>query len=415
MIVQCNAAEYNDETTLDTKLKIVTSKLSRQDVFSLIPRLLNQSTPTSSATKLKNTLTDKGIIAALSLMQKNIDALLFKGIDEKNLDSITDPAIYSAVLGDFDRLLRNNRPKATQQTNEDTIDVIRMMFDIIFEDDRLTNKTKTLLAKLQIPVLKAAFLDSHYFDDSSHPAEKLINKLTDTAVAISKNDNKNTDVFYKETSIIVSQIINEFSDDSAIFSNILQTSRLFNKEIKKKEVTKKATKEKSATANASSSLQSLQSTTRRLQLLSKKLQQPNPNKTKPEQITTKKIPEKSKLLISNAIRNKIQKIELPKEIREFLTATWASVAATIYDTHGDKSETWKTTMLVVDELTWVFQPKTSAQEKINLTTIIPHLITNIQDGLQSTKHESKNKSKIFSSLLSINAACLKEQRMARNI
>ena len=436
IIIQCNAAEYADEKKVDSLLQTSNSRLSKEDVFHFIPELLlraDQDADTPS-TKESADNNNNGIVSALSLMQRNIDALLFDN-DSGQFN------ISSKVLGDFDRLLNLNVPDARGHADVDTIDVVRMMFDIIFEDSGLTNKTKALLAKLQIPILKVAILDETYFSDDPHPADQLIDKLTDAARLLSNSDAKNNESFYREFNAIVSRITNEFIDDTTIFSNILASSQLFRKEKQQK---------------MNSSIQHLKNTTDRLKLLSSKVQTTNSPKNSnklagykiklnnvrmnnsiktnknathedikleaaPKSTLANSIIEKNtinagnaKQTITTAIRKKIIAEELPRELREFLTTTWAKVATTIYNNYGEKSDIWDTTMLVVDELIWVFQAKTSEQEKLNITNIIPRLITNIQNGLDSTNCESSRKTKIFTTLLSIHAASLKEQRLARH-
>ncbi len=44
-----------------------------------------------------------------------------------------------------------------------TFDLVSMLFDRLFEDERLPNAIKGLLARLQIPVLKVSLLDGSFF------------------------------------------------------------------------------------------------------------------------------------------------------------------------------------------------------------------------------------------------------------
>jgi len=378
MIIQCSAAEYADEkkvgTLLNTSTKLKTptnNGLSRENVFRFIPELL------SSEQKLHSTeeSPDNGIVTALSLMQQNIDALLFD--NESGQYNIS-----SKVLGDFDRLLNLNIPDTRGHADEETIEVVRMMFDIIFEDSNLPDKAKILFAKLQVPILKVAVLDRTFFSENSHPADQLINKLADTARLLINTDGKNSAAFYREFDKIVKCITHDFMEDTRIFSSILASSRIFHKEKQQK---------------MNSSIQHLKKSTKQLKQLSNKVQ------------TTKSV----KMAISNSIKNKIIKEEISKEVREFLTTTWANVASVTFDKHGNKSHQWKMIMQVIDELVWVSKQQYSEQEKRNLTNTIPRLITNIQNGLESTHCICNKKARIFSTLLATHAMSLKEQRMAR--
>ncbi len=58
-----------------------------------------------------------------------------------------------------------------------TIELVAMLFDFIFETRDLPDGIKALLARLQIPVLKAAMLDGAFFAKKSHPSRILVNAL----------------------------------------------------------------------------------------------------------------------------------------------------------------------------------------------------------------------------------------------
>jgi len=427
MILHCNAAEFADPEIFETWAQAETKKTnnnnvaSKQDIFNQIPDLLKRPVRAVSST---HNLANNGVVAALSLMQQNIDTVLF---GEHNDNS---NGINSDILGEFDRLVRRNNPESTDVFDADTVDVIRMMFDIIFEDNRLADKLKIELAKLQIPLLKVAVMDDKYFGNDPHPADQLVNKLTDAALELNKKGNMNSDSFIDEVSFIVNRVIKEFTDDPAVFNDIMNSSSLFSKK---------------GPVKAAKSIQSLKETTEKLKSLSARAKNLKPaatiNPVKDSKKTTAKTTAKAKTvtktitkntspvnvkaapltntkktktpkqLIANAIRTKVLQYELPTEVREFMNTTWVEVATRVYDAHGDKSATWKSAMLVVDELTWVFQEKTSQQDKVKLSAIIPHLVTNIQDGLTSTGCKSNRKAKIFSTLLSMHAANLKKQKL----
>ena len=50
-----------------------------------------------------------------------------------------------------------------------TIEMVAMLFDFVFETRDLPDGIKALLARLQMPVLKAAMLDGAFFAKKQHP------------------------------------------------------------------------------------------------------------------------------------------------------------------------------------------------------------------------------------------------------
>ena len=473
MILQCNAAQFDDgtgsENELDTSLNKLNSghtgnnltspskPYSKQEVFHLLPDLINRSVEI-------NGNPDQGVITALSLMQKNIDTILFND-KTANAHNIK---LDSNLLLEIEQLIRNNTQKdQCVAIDHDTVDVIKMMFDIIFEDDRLTNEIKLTLAKLQIPLLKVAILDKTYFSENAHPAEVLVNKLTDAALALKKNDPS----FEQEASLIVSRVLNEFSDDASIFKKIINTSTLLNgKGLNGKGLNSNGLKIKNTENKSSRSITNLRETTEKLKSLARKNEAQkksaasnkpvalvNKTSNKPVKVAPAKVsqtaprklpktttsvaklekkpankaktrpearsktrpaarPERSgnmNQLIANAIKTRAVKSNLPNEVKEFLTTSWTTVATEIYKTHGENDPVWKKVMLAVDDMIWAFQPKSSRMDKLRLSSIIPGILTTIQNGLSTTRQHSDHKSKLFSMLLSIHAANLKEQRLQK--
>jgi hypothetical protein len=54
-----------------------------------------------------------------------------------------------------------------------------MLFEFILEDRNLPPQMQVLLARLQIPYLKAAILDRKMFAHRQHPARRLLDGLAD--------------------------------------------------------------------------------------------------------------------------------------------------------------------------------------------------------------------------------------------
>src|SRR4026208_2018387 len=64
--------------------------------------------------------------------------------------------------------------KKANQLESMTIEMVAMLFDFIFETKDLPDGIKALLARLQIPVLKAAMLDGAFSARKTHRARLLV-------------------------------------------------------------------------------------------------------------------------------------------------------------------------------------------------------------------------------------------------
>ena len=100
-----------------------------------------------------------------------------------------------------------------------TIEMVAMLFDFIFETKDLPDGIKALLARLQIPVLKAAMLDGAFFAKKSHPARLLVNELAQAGLGWSPVMGQD-DPLYRQIEKIVHAVLERFADDLALFEEL---------------------------------------------------------------------------------------------------------------------------------------------------------------------------------------------------
>src|SRR5436190_17715385 len=122
--------------------------------------------------------------------------------------------------------------KKANQLESMTIEMVAMLFDFIFETKDLPDGIKALLARLQIPVLKAAMLDGAFFAKKSHPSRLLVNGLAQAGLGWSPAMG-NEDPLYRKIDVIVHQILDNFSDDLTIFDEQRQALETFLAEAEK--------------------------------------------------------------------------------------------------------------------------------------------------------------------------------------
>ena len=93
-----------------------------------------------------------------------------------------------------------------------TIEMVAMLFDFVFDTKDLPDGIKALLARLQIPVLKAAMLDGAFFAKKSHPARLLVNELAQAGLGWSPVMGQD-DPLYRKVDGIVHAVPDRFADD----------------------------------------------------------------------------------------------------------------------------------------------------------------------------------------------------------
>ncbi|HET6554242.1 MAG TPA: DUF1631 domain-containing protein [Dyella sp.] len=115
--------------------------------------------------------------------------------------------------------LRGEKPSQVSTIDEDTIDLVGMLFEFILEDRNLPTEMQVLLARLQIPYLKAAILDRKLFAHRQHPARRLLDNLADAAKGWSAESDRDHRLHDKVKSI-VDRLLQDFDDDLSIFERL---------------------------------------------------------------------------------------------------------------------------------------------------------------------------------------------------
>lgn len=115
--------------------------------------------------------------------------------------------------------LRGERPSQVSTIDEDTIDLVGMLFEFILEDRTLPPEMQVMLSRLQIPYLKAAILDRRLFAHRQHPARRLLDGLAELAKGWSEESDRDGRVHDKVKSI-VERLLHDFDDDMSLFERL---------------------------------------------------------------------------------------------------------------------------------------------------------------------------------------------------
>jgi hypothetical protein len=122
--------------------------------------------------------------------------------------------------------LRGQRPGQIATMDEDTIDLVGMLFEFILEDRNLPPQMQVMLARLQIPYLKAAILDRKLFAHRQHPARRLLDGLADAAKSWSEESDRDGRL-HDTIKAIVERLLQEFDDDMTIFDRLFAELQQF--------------------------------------------------------------------------------------------------------------------------------------------------------------------------------------------
>jgi len=99
-----------------------------------------------------------------------------------------------------------------------TVDVVSMLFEFILEDDHVPAALRAQIARLQIPMLKAAVMEPALMHDEEHPARRLLNRMSTAAVAADPASAAGKKLA-AEIERVVNKVLADFDTDSAVFED----------------------------------------------------------------------------------------------------------------------------------------------------------------------------------------------------
>ncbi|MBS0569952.1 MAG: DUF1631 domain-containing protein, partial [Proteobacteria bacterium] len=154
------------------------------------------------------------LLSALTLLQNQAWAA------QTSASSAADAAqavqqIKQELLDQAGKLHGNDKAHVAG-ADEDTIDLVGMLFEYILQDRNLPAQMQALLGRLQIPFLKAAILDKHLFAQKSHPARQLLDGMAQACMGWSEESDKDNRL-YDKVKQTVESLLKEFDDDLDIF------------------------------------------------------------------------------------------------------------------------------------------------------------------------------------------------------
>ncbi len=249
-----------------------------------------------------------------------------------------------------------------------TIEMVAMLFDFIFETRDLPDGIKALLARLQIPVLKAAMLDGAFFAKKSHPSRLLVNQLAQAGLGWSPVMGTE-DPLYRVIDGIVHQILDHFSDDLAIFDEQREVLEAF-----------LAEEEKIAEENIQSTAEEI-------------------NQKDRQQIAT--------VVAKAEIEKRIEGSPVPNFLAGFLRQKWQGTLEHIYLEEGEESESWGSGVATLEDLVWSVQPKRNPEDRRHLVALLPSLLKRLSGGMQNRSWGPDERESFMANLVEAHAAAVK--------
>lgn len=339
------------------------------EVFATLQQLLMQRRPATQSVSTSVQYVDSmNLLSALSVLQHQGDrvaAAAGQALDAGTMRSalLSMPQIGQAASGKV----------AIGRSDDDTIDVISMLFEFILDDPGLSDPMRALLARLQIPMLKVAILDKSFFSRKNHPARRLLNAMAQAAIGWTEESGRSGDGLYAHIESAVARILTKFDDDLTLFDELYEQFAAF---LEREQRGAHVAEERAA------------------------------------QVT------QGKEALVEAKRHVADEIErclsnygsVPDVVQNLVRDGWNDVLLLIYLRKGRESEEWNDAVNLMDRLVWSVMPKPGQSERQELLRSIPELLKELRTGLAGISYNQHKMTRAFKGLQARHLACLRGGR-----
>jgi Protein of unknown function (DUF1631) len=251
----------------------------------------------------------------------------------------------------IEAIISNRGNFSLGQTDEDTINVVAMFFDIVLDDRNIPLEIQALVSRLQIPILKVALKDRSFFADRKHPARQLINEIARTSIGWESSSKDAQDALYIKLTEIVEEILRGSKENLAVFEKCLNDLVRFISQTESRSAKIEKRTEERAAAEARTN--------------------------------------KARDMVRQILHDRLEGKELPVEISSFLIDEWQPVLQLTYLKHGKESAEWLEAVQTVDDLIWSMQPHTDEKSRMRLQRLLPELNRRMAECLEKTQSHSE--------------------------
>lgn len=256
--------------------------------------------------------------------------------------------------------------RSLPQLDFDAINLVSMLFQFILDDDSLAAAMKAQLARLQIPVLKAAMLDKSFFGTEGHPARQLLNKMATAAIGWVAVDAEEDDPLLNKIRTSVDTLLREFHQNTEIFQTQLHDFELF-----------------------------LQQECKRATLLEKRAVDAADGKARTA---------RARAEVQNTLDELLLEQKVPSVVEQLLREAWSNVMFLAFVRNGENSQSWEQSVGTAKQLIW----SVNSQGKASLMEAIPGLLRELREGLTQVSFDSFKMNTLFSELEKIHIALLSD-------
>jgi len=366
--VSTHALSSNNPITVDDIDASQEDDVIFDDILQLLTQISNRSVSTHPNSGPPATLDT--VIAALSNLQQQRTQLTQSGSG-----AVTLPNLHQSLL----TLLNQTKADGSIVTgslsriDEDTMNVIALLFEFILEDRAIPAPIRALLARLQLPMLKVAITDKTFFSKKSHVTRLLLNNLARASTGWD-HSNGHQDILFSKIESIVTSILTDFDTDMQIFSDLNNQLTQF---MQQQEKNSNFSEKRIAKATEGQE---------RVQLAQQEVGD-----------------------IINQLMTRYSPV--PKAVVTLIEVNWKQILRLRFLQKGKDSSEWKNAVSLMEELLWSVAPKSDPADRKKLLETIPKLLKSLRHALSGPSFNQHKITALFRELQQCHIKCLNGDKL----
>ena len=278
------------------------------------------------------------------------------------------PLLEAATIQNVLRTLQQSPVmKAASPLDAVLVDAVATLFDVVFDEATIPDRLKAQIARLQIPVLKAAMLDRNFFSQSNHPVRRMLDAIATLSVHLPDNEAGNARL--EAISQIVSRVLDSFEKDISVFDAAAA-------ELEAMSAALEETLEETVDACLQEDI---------------------------VQIKQSERAELAPVIVHDFINRALKDQPVAESVREFLRRDWAQLLTTDYINEGEAGAHFNSHVETMRELVWSVQLKADMDARLMLVRILPGLLKRLREGVAEIDLPQKLADRFFATLVILHA------------
>ena len=266
------------------------------------------------------------------------------------------------------------RQHASGALDHMVIDVIASLFDQILSDTKVPPQMARQIARLQLPVLRAALGDNSFFSSRRHPVRRFINRIASLGTAVDDFDGDEGRALLARVASLVQTVVDGDFDQIELYEQQLKALEDF--------IAAQAQAELQAAGAADAVLAGKE--------------------------TLLRVQQRYALELELALRD----LPVPVYLRNFLSGHWSQAIASAAAEEGADGALTQRLRAAGRELVMSVQPKGTPAQRQQFLRQLPQLMKDLNTGLDRIRCPEEARRDFFAQLLPAHAESLKGQALS---